>query len=120
MQGSFRLIDKRDRTYLTAEEWQFHCGHCASEDTDRNDVRARDRPYWRLGQRGPGASWPANLTRKQLRRRVHRLSLQLEVDIGAFIDIHNEHLKPFRWTKSVYDILTAVKRFCLRVEQYSC
>ena len=37
--------------------------------------------------------------------------------IRAFIDRHNEDPKPFKWTKSADDILAAVKRFCLRVEQ---
>ena len=33
---------------------------------------------------------------------------------------HNEDPKPFRWTKSADDILAAVKRFCLRVDQNLC
>ena len=32
----------------------------------------------------------------------------------------NEAPKPFRWTKSADDILAAVKRFCLRVDQNLC
>jgi len=41
----------------------------------------------------------------------------LEANIPAFIETHNENPKPFKWTKSADDILAAVKRFCLRVEQ---
>ena len=40
---------------------------------------------------------------------------QLETDIRAFIEKHNQDPKPFKWTKSADDILNAVKRFCHRV-----
>ena len=62
----------------------------------------------------------AELTRKQLQRGVHTSTRQLEADIRAFIEKHNEDPKPFRWTKSADDILAAVKRFCLRVDQNLC
>ena len=61
--------------------------------------------------------WFAELTRKQLQRGVHTSTRQLEADIRAFIEKHNEDPKPFKWTKSADDILAAVKRFCLRVDQ---
>jgi len=48
---------------------------------------------------------------------VHRSTLQLETDIRAFIETHNENPKPFKWTRSADDILAAVKRFCFQVEQ---
>ena len=41
----------------------------------------------------------------------------LEQDIRAFIQIHNQNPRPFRWTKSADDILDAVKRFCVRTLQ---
>jgi len=56
--------------------------------------------------------WFAELTRKQLQRGVHRFAAELEADIIAFIDAHNENPKPYRWTKSVDEILASVKRFC--------
>ena len=40
------------------------------------------------------------LTRKQVRRRVHISTGQLENDIRAFIERHNENPRPYRWTKS--------------------
>jgi len=52
------------------------------------------------------------LTRKQLQRGVHRSTAELEADISAFIQAHNENPKPYRWTKSADDILASVKRFC--------
>ena len=54
------------------------------------------------------------------RRGAYRLTCQLEADIRAFIDKHNEDPKAFKWTESADDILAAVKRFRLRVEQDFC
>jgi hypothetical protein len=42
--------------------------------------------------------WFAERTRKRLRRGVHTSVRQLEADIRAFIDRHNENPKPFKWT----------------------
>ena len=85
------------------------------------------RPHWHVHFTPTSASWInqverwfAELTRKQLQRGVHRSTRQLEADIRAFIDGHNEDPKPFKWTKSADDILAAVKRFCLRVDQNLC
>jgi transposase len=64
--------------------------------------------------------WFAELTRKQLRRGVHTSTNQLETDIRAFIEHHNEHPKPYKWTKSADDILSSVKRFCQKTEQSLC
>ncbi len=88
--------------------------------------------------------WFAELTRKQLQRGVHRSTLQLETDKGrtqdrtrsaslelrvrvrAFIETPNQNPRPFKSTRSAdpanpsFDILAAVKRFCLRVEQNLC
>ena len=64
--------------------------------------------------------WFAELTRKQLQRGVHTSTKQLEDDIRAFIDIHNEDPKPYKWTKSADEILAAVKRFCHRADQTLC
>ena len=85
------------------------------------------RAHWHVHFTPTSASWInqverwfAELTRKQLQRGVHRSTRQLEADIRAFIDTHNQDPKPFRWTKSADDILAAVKRFCLRVKQNLC
>ena len=85
------------------------------------------RAHWHVHFTPTSASWInqvercfAELTRKQLQRGVHTSTRQLEADIRAFIEKHNEDPKPFKWTKSADDILAAVKRFCLRVEQNLC
>ena len=64
--------------------------------------------------------WFAELTRKQLRRGVHTSTKQLETDIRAFIERHNEKPKPYRWTKSADEILASVKRFCQKTERNLC
>jgi hypothetical protein len=69
-----------------------------------------------------GASWInqverffALLSERQIKRGVHRSVAALQAAITTFLDTHNADPKPFRWTKSADDILTAVERFCLRV-----
>jgi hypothetical protein len=64
--------------------------------------------------------WFAELTRKRLRRGVHTPVRQLEADIRAFIDHHNQNPKPFKWTKSADQILASVKRFCHKAQQTLC
>ena len=56
--------------------------------------------------------WFAELTRKQLQRGVHTSVRQLEADIRAFIDWHNQNPRPFKWT--------SVKRFCHKAQQTLC
>ena len=85
------------------------------------------RPHWHVHFTPTSASWLnqverwfAELTRKQLQRGVHRSTLQLEADIRTFIETHNENPRPFKWTRSADEILAAVKRFYLPVEQSLC
>ena len=58
--------------------------------------------------------WFAELTEKQIRRGIHRSTRELEHAIRGFIDHHNQHPKPFVWTKSADQILDSVARFCKR------
>jgi hypothetical protein len=37
---------------------------------------------------------------------------QLESDIRALVERHNDRPKPYRWTKPADEILSSVKRFC--------
>jgi len=77
------------------------------------------RPHWHVHFTPTSASWInqierwfAELTRKQLQRGVHRSTAELEADIAAFIQAHNENPKPYKWVKSADEILASVKRFC--------
>ena len=64
--------------------------------------------------------WFAELTRKKLRRGVHTSTRQLEADIHAFIECHNENTKPYKWVKSADEILSSVIRFCQKAGQTLC
>ncbi|WP_075632440.1 IS630 family transposase [Novacetimonas hansenii] len=84
------------------------------------------RPRWHVHFTPTGASWINQverfftlITEKQIRRGIHRSTEALESDIRAFIAVHNEQPKPFKWTRSADDILQAVKRFCLRTIKIS-
>jgi hypothetical protein len=75
------------------------------------------RPRWHVHFTPTGASrinqverFFALLTEKQIRRGIHHSTRTPEQDIRAFIQIHNQNPRPFRWTKSADDILDAVKR----------
>ena len=64
------------------------------------------RSHWHVHFTPTSASWInqverwfAELTRKQLQRGVHTSTRQLEADIRAFIEKHNEDPKPFRWNQ---------------------
>jgi transposase len=82
------------------------------------------RPRWHIHFTPTAASWLnqverffANLTEKQIRRGVHRSTQELEAAIRTYIDAVNANPKPFRWTKSADDILSAIRRFCLATLQ---
>nr|WP_243697794.1 IS630 family transposase [Acidomonas methanolica] len=79
------------------------------------------RPHWHVHFTPTSASWInqverwfAELTRKQLQRGVHRSTADLEADITAFIEVHNENPRPYRWVKPAEEIIASVKRFCLK------
>jgi transposase len=59
--------------------------------------------------------WFAALTEKQIRRGVHRSTRELEEAIRCYIEISNQHAKPFVWTKTADEILASVARFCKRI-----
>jgi transposase len=58
-------------------------------------------------------TWFSLLTRRQLRRGVHRSVAELETALLAYAMHSNETAKPFRWTKTADEILQSIKRFCL-------
>jgi transposase len=51
-----------------------------------------------------------DLTVNRLRRGVFRDVMELVTAIDDYVDLHNEHPKPFIWTASATDILEKVKR----------
>jgi hypothetical protein len=59
----------------------------------------------------------AELTNKRIRRGTFYSVAQLIKSINDYLEIHNEHPKPFVWTKSADEILSKVKRFCERTSR---
>jgi hypothetical protein len=55
------------------------------------------------------------LTEKQIRRGVCRSTPEIETAIERYIEQHNDHPKPFVWTKTADQILESVARFCERI-----
>jgi len=57
------------------------------------------------------------LTEKALKRGSHTSIPQLRDAILAYVATHNEHGKPFRWTKTADEILDKLRRFGVRTQQ---
>ncbi len=52
------------------------------------------------------------LSRRKLKRGVHRSTLALEKDIRSFLDGHNDDPAPYVWTKTADQILRSLQRYC--------
>ncbi len=79
------------------------------------------RPRYHLHFTPTGASWInlverwfAALTEKQIRRGAYRSTRELESAITKYLEIHNKHPKPFRWTKTADQIFASIARLCKR------
>jgi len=59
--------------------------------------------------------WFAILTEEQIRRGVHRSTLELERAIRDYLSIYNDDPKPFCWTKTADQMLPSVAAFCRRI-----
>ena len=57
------------------------------------------------------------LTEKALKRGSHTSIPQLREAILAYVEAHNEHGKPFKWTKTADEILEKMRRFGIRTQQ---
>jgi transposase len=57
------------------------------------------------------------LTEKALKRGSHTSISQLREAILAYVEAHNEHGKPFKWTKTADEILEKMRRFGIRTQQ---
>jgi hypothetical protein len=99
----------------------------ATHKTPRIKAWLARRPHWHVHLTPTSASWInqverwfAELTRKQLQRGVHRSAADLEADIAAFIETHNEKPRPYKWVKSADEILVSVKRFRQKTQETLC
>ena len=59
----------------------------------------------------------ATLTEHQLRRGTYRSVVALEKAIRNYLDLHNQHPKPFRWSKSADTIIESVSSVIKRINQ---
>jgi len=57
-------------------------------------------------------SWFSLLSRKKLKRGIHRSTRALERDIKNYLATYNDDPKPFVWTKTADEILDNLKRYC--------
>ncbi len=60
-------------------------------------------------------SWFSLLSRRKLKRGVHRSTIALEKDIRSFLSHHNESPRPYVWTKTADAILKNLGQYCLRI-----
>src|ERR1700747_141783 len=77
------------------------------------------RPRWHVHLTPTSSSWLnqverffALITERKIRRGIYRSVAALRAEIMSFIEHHNDHPKPFGWTKSADDILKSIERFC--------
>src|ERR1700740_1471643 len=77
------------------------------------------RPRWHVHLPPTSSSWLkpverffALITERKIRRGIYRSVAALRAEIMSFIEHHNDHPKPFQWTKSADDILKSIERFC--------
>lgn len=52
------------------------------------------------------------LSRRKLKRGVHRSTRALEKDIRGFLASHNDNPMPYVWTKNADQILSSLQRYC--------
>lgn len=55
--------------------------------------------------------WFALLSERKIKRASHRSTRELQRDIRDFLEHHDQHPKPFIWTKSADQILASIRRF---------
>jgi putative transposase len=91
----------------------------ATHKTKKIKTWLAPRPHWHVHLTPTSASginqverWFAELTRSLLQHGMHRSTAELEANIRAFIDAHNENPKPYKCVKSANEISASVKRFC--------
>lgn len=115
------FLKELDRNLPEGPDVHLVMDNYAAHKTPKVKAWLARRPHWQVHFTPTSTSWLnqierwfAELTRKQIQRGVHRSVAELEADIMAFIDAHNDNPKPYRWVKSADEILTSVKRFCLK------
>lgn len=117
-----KFLNKVDREVPADLEIHAIVDNYATHKTPAIQRWLKQHPRFQLHFTPTGASWLslverwfALLTERQIRRGVHRSTLELERAIQEYLEIHNEDPKPFLWTKTADEILDSVKRYCQRI-----
>ena len=117
------FLKKIDRHVSAGPDVHIVMDNYATHKTLRVKAWLARRPHWHVHFTPRSASWInqverwfAELTRKQVQRGVHRSTVELEADIVAFIEAHNENPTPYKWVKYADEFLASVKRFCQRTQ----
>lgn len=116
-----KFLDQIDRSVPTELDVHLVLDHYGKHKTGPIPRWLAKRPRFHVHFTPINASWInmverwfGELTRKQLKRGVHRSTGALTAAMVRDIDHTNTHPKPFIWTKTAHEILESVKRFCQR------
>lgn len=115
-----KFLDTIDRAVPKGREVHVVLDNYATHKTPAIRAWAHQHPRFHFHFTPTGGSWInqverwfAELTRRQLKRGVHRSTAALENAIRLHIEASNHIAKPFIWTKSADQILESIQRFCL-------
>ncbi len=117
-----KFLDNIDRNIPSQTDVHLVLDNYATHRTPLIKRWLLRHPHFHLHFTPTGASWInqverffAELTNRQLRRGVHRSTLELEHAIRQYIDLRNRNPKPFVWVKTADQILASIQRFCQRI-----
>ncbi len=117
-----RFLATIDREVPAALDLHLVLDHYATHRTPAVRHWLAAHPRFHLHFTPTGASWLnlverwfAESTRRQIKRGAHRSTRQLEDAIRSYLTLYNDNPKPFVWTKSADEILSAVAKYCQRI-----
>lgn len=117
-----KFLDTVDATVPPTLDVHLILDNSATHKTARIRRWLAKRPRYHVHFTPTSASWMnlverwfVELTRKQLRRGVHRSTEALETAIREYVAHTNRTPKPFVWTKTADEILASVARYCQRI-----
>ncbi|MDO6729587.1 IS630 family transposase [Marinovum sp. 2_MG-2023] len=115
------FLKKLDRNLPEGPDVHLVLDNTATHKTPKVKAWLARRPHWCVHFTPTSTSWLnqierrfAELNRKKIQRGVHRSVTDLEADIMAFIEAHNDNQKPYKWIKSADEILASDKRLRLK------
>jgi transposase len=117
-----QFLAKLDQEVPTDLDVHLVCDNDATPKTETIQRWLATRPRFQVHFVPTSSSWLnqverwfAELTTKLLQRGVHTSVPALEADIRAWMTTWNQDPKPFVWTKTADEILSALARYCQRI-----